>query len=147
MKENSKRIMTVSGAVMTALAIALSMLAFLTLTTRAVTGTGMPAMSDIIPGEDGTSVIPFPESGNVDSDDVVTPDDSTRSPMTVLPESSARPSVTNTPGATSSAPDGTGADTGMMEEDGGSILGAVIAVIVVVAIILVVIALIPRKKR
>lgn len=144
MKENSKRIMTVSGAMMTALAIALSMLAFITVTTRAATGTGMPAMSDIIPGEDGTSALTLPEAGNVDTNDVVTPNDTTRTPMTLLPEPTSRPSVTNSPDVTSS-PSGT--DTDMTEEDGGSILGAVIAVIVVVAIILVVIALIPRKKK
>ena len=145
MKENYKRIMTVSGALMTALAIALSMLAFLTVTARAATGTGMPSMSEIIPGEDGTSALTLPEGGNVDTNDVVTPNDTTRTPMTILPEPTSRPSVTNTPGAVSSAPDGT--DTGMAEDDGGGILGAVIAVIVVVAIILVVIALIPRKKK
>ena len=144
MKENSRRIMTVSGAVMTALAIALSMLAFLTVTTRAATGTGMPAISDIIPGEDGTSALTLPEAGNVDTNDVVTPNDTTRTPMTLLPEPTARPSVTNSPAVTSSP---AGTDTGMAEEDGGSMLGAVIAVIVVVAIILVVIALIPRKKH
>ena len=60
MNANSKRILTVAGAVMTALAIALSMLAFLTVTTRAATGTGMPAMTDIIPDADGTSSLPFP---------------------------------------------------------------------------------------
>ena len=146
MKENSKRIMTVSGAVMTALAIALSMLAFLTVTTRAATGTGMPAMTDIIPDKDGTSALTLPEAGNVDTNDVVTPNDTTRSPMTILPEPTSRPSVTSSPALTS-APAGTATDTGMIEEEGGSILGAVIAVIVVVAIILVVIALIPRKKR
>ena len=147
MKENSKRIMTVSGAIMTALAIALSLLAFLTVTTRAATGTGMPAMSDVIPGEDGTSALPLPEAGNVDTDDVVTPNDTTRTPTvtTSTPNAGSTPSGTTagTPGAAS----GDGTDTGMAEEDGGSILGAVIAVIVVVAIILAVIALMPRKKR
>ena len=146
MNANSKRILTVAGAVMTALAIALSMLAFLTVTTRAATGTGMPAMTDIIPAADGTSSLPFPEAGNVDTDDVVTPDDSTRTPVTILPEPTTRPAATSSPTSTS-APDGTGTDTGMLEEEGGSILGAVIAVIVVVAVILVVIALMPRKKR
>ena len=144
MKQNSVRFMTVSGALMTALAIALSMLAFLTVSTRAATGTGMPSMSDVIPGEDGTSALTLPEGGNVDTNDVVTPNDTTRTPMTILPEPTSRPSVTNTPGVTS-APDGT--DTGMADDGGGSMLGAVIAVIVVVAIILVVIALIPRKKN
>ena len=139
MNENTKRFLTVSGAVMTALAIALSMLAFFTVATRAATGTGMPAVSDIIPGADGTSALTLPEGGNVDTDDVLTPDDTTRTPVTLLPESSARPSST-------SAPAVSGTDTGMAEEDGGGMLGAVIAVIVVVAIILVVIALIPRKK-
>ena len=144
MNANSKRILTVAGAVMTALAIALSMLAFLTVTTRAATGTGMPAMTDIIPDADGTSALTLPEAGNVDTDDVVTPDDSTRTPVTILPEPTTRPAVTSSPASTS-APDGT--DTGMLEEEGGSILGAVIAVIVVVAVILVVIALMPRKKK
>ena len=116
------------------------MLAFLTVTSRAATGTGMPAMTDLIPGEDGTSALPFPEAGNVDTDDVVTPNDSTRTPVTILPETSARP-------ATTSTPDATGTDSGMTEDEGGSVLGAVIAVIVVVAVILVVIALMPRKKR
>jgi hypothetical protein len=140
MNENTKRIMTVTGAVLTALAIALSMLAFLTVTARAATGTGMPAMTDIIPDKDGTSALTLPEGGNADSDDVLTPDDTTRAPVTLVPESSARP-------ATSSAPAVTGTDTGMLEEEGGGMLGAVIAVIAVVAIILVVIALIPRKKK
>ena len=146
MKENSGRIMTITGALMTALAIALSMLAFVAVTTRAATGTGMPAMSDLIPDADGTSALTLPEAGDVDTNDVVTPNDTTRTPMTVLPEPTTRPAVTSTPAVTS-APDGTGTDTGMMEEEGGSILGAVIAVIVVVAVILVVIALMPRKKR
>ena len=140
MKENSGRIMTITGALMTALAIALSMLAFVAVTTRAATGTGMPAMTDLIPGEDGTSALPFPEAGNVDTDDVVTPNDSTRTPVTILPETSARP-------ATTSTPDATGTDSGMTEDEGGSVLGAVIAVIVVVAVILVVIALMPRKRK
>ena len=138
MKENSKRIMTVSGAIITALAIALSMLAFLTVTIGAATGTGMPAMSDVIPGEDGTSALTLPEGGDVDTNDVITPDDTSRAPVTLLPEPTTRPGTTTAPGGT---------DTGMMEEDGGSILGAVIAVIVVAAIILVVIALMPRKKK
>jgi len=143
MNENCKRVLTVAGAVMTALSIALSMLAFLSLSVYAETGTGMPAISDIIPGENGTSVIPFPESGNVDSDDVVTPDDSTRSPATAAPESTVRPGTVNTSDASVTA-DGT--DTGAADEEGGGVLGAIIAVIAVVAIILVVIALIPRKK-
>ena len=142
MNENCKRILTIAGAVMTALSIALSMLAFLSLSVYAETGTGMPAISDIIPGEDGTSMIPFPESGNVDSDDVVTPDDSTRSPVTVPESTTSRPGSANT--GTADTADGT--DTGMADEEGGGVLGAIIAVIAVVAIILVVIALIPRKK-
>lgn len=151
MRENNQRLLTVSGAVFTALAIALSLLAFVALNVGAATGTGMPAVSDIIPGEDGTSALTLPEGGNVDTNDVLTPDDTTRTPAaTVLPDLTTRPNVTGVPGATNS-PTGTtaldGTDTGMLEEDGGGIMGAIIAVIVVVAIILVVIALIPRKKR
>lgn len=144
MNERSGRILTVAGALVTAVSIALSMLAFVAINAYAATGTGMPAMSDIIPDENETSALPLPEGGNVDTNDVVTPNDTTRTPMTLLPEPTSRPSVTNSPSVTST-PDGT--DTGMMEDDGGGILGAIIAVIVVVAIILVVIALIPRKKR
>ncbi|MBQ4140755.1 MAG: hypothetical protein IJD70_05415 [Clostridia bacterium] len=144
MSENKKRVLTVGGAAISALSIALALLAFVCVNVSAATGTGMPAVSDIIPGEDGTSALTLPEGGNVDSDDVLTPDDTSRTPATILPEPTTRPDVTNTPGATS-GPDGT--DTGMTDEDGGGILGAIIAVIVVVAIILVVIALIPRKKN
>ncbi len=150
MNEHSKRILTVAGTLMTAIAIALSMLAFVAINAYAATGTGMPSMSDIIPGEDGTSVLPLPEGGNVDSDDVLTPDDTTRTPMTILPEPTSRPDVTSAPGATNSpgaTNTGDGTDSGMTEDDGGGIMGAIIAVIVVVAIILVVIALIPRKKK
>lgn len=151
MRENKQRLLTVSGAVFTALSIALSLLAFVAINVGAATGTEMPSVSDIIPGEDGTSALTLPEGGNVDSEDALTPDDTTRTPAaTVLPDSTARPNVTNAPGSTdspsgTSTPDGT--DTGMLEEEGGGIMGAIIAVIVVVAIILVVIALIPRKKR
>ena len=147
MKERTKRFITVSGSVLTALSIALALLAFVTVTSLAATDTGMPSMSDIIPGEDGTSALPLPEGGNVDSD-VLTPDDSTRTPtpsMTSETPTTTRPATTTTRPSTTTSPDGT--DTGMLEEEGGSILGAIIAVIVVVAIILVVIALIPRKKR
>lgn len=144
MKERTKRFFAVSGSVLTALSMALALLAFVTVTSLAATDTGMPSMSDIIPGEDGTSAISLPEGGNVDSD-VLTPDDSTRTPsMTSEAPTTTRPATTARPSTTTS-PDGT--DTGMLEEEGGSILGAIIAVIVVVAIILVVIALIPRKKR
>ena len=129
----------------TVLSMALAMLAFVTVTSFAETGTGMPAMSDVIPGEDGTSAISLPEAGNVDSD-VLTPDDSTRIPaVTSEAPMTTRPATTTARPSTATSPDGT--DTGMLEEEGGSILGAIIAVIVVVAIILVVIALIPRKKR
>ena len=145
MKERTKRFITVSGSVLTALSIALALLAFVTVTSLAATDTGMPSMSDIIPGEDGTSAISLPEGGNVDSD-VLTPDDSTRTPsMTNETPTTTRPATTTARPSTTTSPDGT--ETGMLEEEGGSILGAIIAVIVVVAIILVVIALIPRKKR
>ena len=145
MKKNAKRIVAVSGALVTALSIALSLLAFVTVTTLAVTDTAMPAMSDIIPDENGTSAIPLPEAGNVDSD-VMTPDDNTRAPVTTdAPATTTKPSTTTARPSTTTAPGGT--DTGMLEEEGGSILGAIIAVIVVVAVILVVIALLPRKKR
>ncbi len=146
MKERTKRLITVGGSVLTALSIALSLLAFVTVTSFAETGTGMPSMSDIIPDENGTSAISLPEGGNVDSD-VLTPDDSSRTPSMTseTPTTTARPATTTSPSASTTSPDGT--DTGMLEEEGGSILGAIIAVIVVVAIILVVIALIPRKKR
>ena len=145
MKERTKRFITVSGSMLTALSIALALLAFVTVTSLAATDTGMPSMSDIIPGEDGTSAISLPEGGNVDSD-VLTPDDSTRTPVTSeRPATTTRPAQTTARPSTTTSPDGT--DTGMLEEDGGSILGAIIAVIVVVAVILVVIALIPRKKR
>lgn len=145
MKERTKRFITVSGSMITALSMALALLAFVTISSLAATDTGMPSMSDIIPGEDGTSDISLPEGGNVDSD-VLTPDDSTRTPsMTNETPTTTRPATTTARPSTTTSPDGT--DTGMLEEEGGSILGAIIAVIVVVAIILVVIALIPRKKR
>ena len=136
MNETGKRMLTVGGAVITVLAIALSLLSFVAVSTAAATS--MPSVTDIIPGEDGTSALTLPEGGLVDSD-VLTPDDSTRSPA-----DTARPNATVRPDATT-APDGS--DTDMTEEGGGGVLGAIIAVIVVVAIILVVIALIPRKKR
>ncbi len=145
MKERTKRFITVSGSVLTALSIALAHLAFVTVTSLAATDTGMPAMSDIIPDENGTSALPLPEGGNVDSD-VLTPDDSTRTPVTTdRSATTTRPATTTARPSTTTSPDGT--DTGMLEEEGGSIMGAIIAVIVVVAIILVVIALIPRKKH
>ena len=145
MKERTKRFITVSGSMITALSMALALLAFVTISSLAATDTGMPSMSDIIPGEDGTSAISLPEGGNVDSD-VLTPDDSTRTPsMTNETPTTTRPATTTARPSTTTSPDGT--DTGMLEEEGSSILGAIIAVIVVVAIILVVIALIPRKKR
>lgn len=147
MKERTKRFITVSGSMLTALSIALALLAFVTVTSLAATDTGMPSMSDIIPDENGTSALPLPEGGNVDSD-VLTPDDSTSTPtpsMTSETPTTTRPATTTVRPSTTTSPDGT--DTGMLEEEGGSILGAIIAVIVVVAIILVVIALIPRKKR
>ena len=131
--------LTVGGAMLTVLAIALSLLSFAVVNIGAATT--MPSVSDMIPGEDGTSALTLPEGGNVDTNDVLTPDDTTRTPT-----STVRPEVTSRPGTTT-APDGTGTDTGMLEEDGDGILGAIIAVIVVVAIILVVIALLPRKKR
>ncbi len=147
MNEMKKRLLTVGGAVMTALAIALSLLAFVAVNVSAATDTGSSAMSDIIPGEDGTSVLPLPEGGNVDSDDVLTPDDTPRTPaVTSTPDAGSTPSGTTagTPGTTG----GDGTDSGNAgEDDGGGIMGAIIAVIVVVAIILVVIALIPRKKK
>ena len=145
MKERTQRIVTVCSSVMTAISISLSLLAFIAIGVFAATDTGMPSMSDIIPGEDGTSAISLPEGGNVDSD-VLTPDDSTRTPsITSETPTTTRPATTTARPSTTTSPDGT--DTGMLEEEGGSILGAIIAVIVVVAIILVVIALIPRKKR
>ena len=144
MKERTKRILTVSGSWLTAVSIALALLAFVTVTAVAATDTGMPAMSDIIPDENGTSAITLPNGGNVDSD-VLMPDDSTRAPVTTEPATTTRPATTTARPSTTTAPNST--DTGMLEEEGGSILGAIIAVIVVVAVILVVIALLPRKKR
>ncbi len=145
MKERTQRFCAVCGSVLTALSIALSLLAFVAIGVFAATDTGTPMMSDIIPGENGTSALPLPEGGNVDSD-VLTPDDSTRTPsMTNETPTTTRPATTTARPSTTTSPDGT--DTGMVDgEEGGGILGAIIAVIVVVAIILVVIALIPRKK-
>ncbi len=146
MKEKTKRICTIGASVLTALSIALSLLAFVAIGVFAATDTGMPMMTDIIPGENGTSALPLPDGGNVDSD-VLTPDDSTRTPSMTneTPTTTARPATTTARPATTTSPDGT--DTGMIDgEEGGGILGAIIAVIVVVAIILVVIALIPRKR-
>ncbi len=146
MKERTKRICAVGGSVLTALSIALSLLAFVAIGVYAATDTGMPMMSDVIPDENGTSALPLPEGGNVDSD-VVTPNDSSRTPSMTseTPTTTTPPATTTARPATTTSPDGT--DTGMAEEEGGGILGAIIAVIVVVAIILVVIALIPRKKH
>lgn len=140
MNENIKRLMTVAGALFTATAIALAALAFVAIHVYAATAT-IPPLSDIVPDADGTSVLPLPEGGNVDTGDRTAHADTTRVPSTVLPESSTvRPSLT--PSATT-APDTSEAGG----DDGGGILGAVIAVIAVVAVILVVIALIPRKKQ
>ena len=147
MKERTKRLFAVGGSVLTALSIALSLLAFVAIGVFAATDTGMPGMSDIIPGEDGTSALTLPEDGNVDSD-VLTPDDSSRTPSMTseTPTTTTRPATTTARPATTTSPDGT--DTGMADgEEGGGILGAIIAGIVVVAIRLVVIALIPRKKH
>ncbi len=146
MKERTKRFCTVGGSVLTALSIALSLLAFISIGVFAATDTGTPMMSDIIPDESGTSALPLPEGGNVDSD-VLTPDDSSRTPsMTSETPTTTRPATTTARPSATTSPDGT--DTGMADgEEGGGILGAIIAVIVVVAIILVVIALIPRKNR
>ena len=146
MKERTQKFCAVCGSVLTALSIALSLLAFVAIGVFAATDTGVPMMSDIIPDENGTSALPLPEGGNVDSD-VLTPDDSTRTPSMTneTPTTTTRPATTTARPATTTSPDGT--DTGMVDgEEGGGILGAIIAVIVVVAIILVVIALIPRKK-
>ena len=146
MKERTKRLFAVSGSLLTALSIALSLLAFVGISVFAATDTGNPMMSDIIPDENGTSALPLPEGGNVDSD-VLTPDDSTRTPsMTSETPTTTRPATTTARPSTTTSPDGT--ETGMIDDgEGGGILGAIIAVIVVVAIILVVIALIPRRKR
>ena len=146
MKERTKRICAVCGSALTALSIALSLLAFVAIGAYASTDTGAPMMSDIIPDENGTSALPLPEGGNVDSD-VLTPDDSTRTPtVTSEAPTTTRPATTTARPSTTTSPDGT--DTGMLEdEEGGGVLGAIIAVIVVVAIILVVIALIPRKNK
>ena len=146
MKEKTKRICTVGGSVLTALSIALSLLAFVAIGVFAATDTGMPMMTDIIPDENGTSALPLPDGGNVDSD-VLTPNDSSRAPSMTseTPAQTTRPATTTARPSTTTTPDGT--DTGMVDgEEGGGILGAIIAVIVVVAIILVVIALIPRKR-
>ena len=137
MKENTKRIMTVSGAVLTALAIALSLLALLSVPARAATGSAVPGLTDVIPGDTPTLTLP-------DTDDVLTPDDTTGTPATRLPDATSRPSATTSPALTT-APGGT--DTAPIADDGGSIVGAVIAVVVVAAVILAVIALMPRKKR
>ena len=138
MTERTKRLCAVCGSVLSALSIALALLAFVSIGVFAETDTGMPAVSDVIPDENGTSVLPLPEDGNVDSDTMI-PGDTTLSPALTsdLPVTTARPDTTTSPAGT---------DTGMLEEEGGGMLGAIIAVIVVVAIILVVIALIPRKK-
>ena len=138
MTERTKRLCAVCGSVLSALSIALALLAFVSIGVFAETDTGMPAVSDVIPDENGTSVLPLPEDGNVDSDTMI-PGDTTLSPALTsdLPVTTARPDTTTSP---------TGTDTEMLEEEGGGMLGAIIAVIVVVAIILVVIALIPRKK-
>ena len=138
MTERTKRLCAVCGSVLSALSIALALLAFVSIGVFAETDTGMPAVSDVIPDENGTSVLPLPEDGNVDSDTMM-PGDTTLSPALTsdLPVTTARPDTTTSPAGT---------DTGMLEEEGGGMLGAIIAVIVVVAIILVVIALIPRKK-
>ena len=145
MKERTKRLCAVGGSVIAVLSLALSLLAFVAIGVYAATGTGMPAMSDVIPDENGTSVLPLPEGGNVDSD-VLTPDDSTLVPEVTsqTPAVTTRPATTTARPSTTTAPDGT--DTGMLEEEGGGMLGAIIAVIVVVAVILAVIALIPRKR-
>ena len=145
MTERTKRLCAVCGSVLSALSIALALLAFVSIGVFAETDTGMPAVSDVIPDENGTSVLPLPEDGNVDSD-VLTPDDTTLSPALTseTPSTTARPATTTARPSTTTSPNGT--DTGMLEEEGGGMLGAIIAVIVVVAIILVVIALIPRKK-
>ena len=145
MKERTKRLCAVGGSVLTALSLALSLLAFVSIGVYAATGTGSPSMSDVIPDENGTSVLPLPEGGNVDSD-VLTPDDSTLLPEVTsqTPEVTTRPATTTARPSTTTSPDGT--DTGMIEEEGGGMLGAIIAVIVVVAVILAVIALIPRKR-
>ena len=138
MTERSKRLCAVFGSVLSALSIALALLAFVSIGAFAATDTVMPAASDVIPDENGTSVLPLPEDGNVDSDTMV-PGDTTRAPALTSdsPVTTARPATTTSPAGT---------DTGMLEEEGGGMLGAIIAVIVVVAIILVVIALIPRKR-
>ena len=138
MTERTKRLCAVCGSVLSALSIALALLAFVSIGVFAETDTGMPAVSDVIPDENGTSVLPLPEDGNVDSDTMML-GDTTLSPALTsdLPVTTARPDTTTSPAGT---------DTGMLEEEGGGMLGAIIAVIVVVAIILVVIALIPRKK-
>ena len=145
MTERTKRLCAVCGSALTALSIALSLLAFVSIGVFAATDTGAPMMTDIIPDENGTSALPLPEAGNVDSD-VMTPDDTTRAPALTseTPSTTARPATTTARPSTTTSPEGT--DTGMLEEEGGGMLGAIIAVIVVVAIILVVIALMPRKK-
>ena len=145
MTERTKRLCAICGSALTALSIALALLAFVSIGVFAATDTVMPAASDIIPDENGTSVLPLPEGGNVDSD-VLTPGDTTLSPSLTseTPSTTARPATTTEKTSTTTSPDGT--DTGMLEEEGGGMLGAIIAVIVVVAIILVVIALMPRKR-
>ena len=104
MKERTKRFITVSGSMITALSMALALLAFVTISSLAATDTGMPSMSDIIPGEDGTSAISLPEGGNVDSD-VLTPDDSTRTPsMTNETPTTTRPATTTARPSTTHIP-------------------------------------------
>ncbi len=137
MNEVKRRILTVGGTLITAAAIALSMLAFVAFNVNAATGTAMPSVSDLLP--DGS--MPMPGDGTLpnnitseNTDDVLTPDSTTRSPA----------ATTSRPAGTAGPSDSTSAVT---DDEGGGILGAVIAVIVVVAIILVVIALIPKKAR
>ena len=64
MTERTKRLCAVFGSVLSALSIALALLAFVSIGAFAATDTGMPAASDIIPDENGTSVLPLPENGN-----------------------------------------------------------------------------------
>lgn len=119
-----RRIMTVGGCIITAAAIALALLAFVAVNVSAATGTAVAPESDLIPDASDVTLPNNITSG--DTNDVLTPDDTTRAP------------------ASTSAPDTTG---DMAEDTGNGVLGAIIAIIVVVAIILVVIALIPKKKK
>ncbi len=135
MTDTKKRILTVGGTLITAAAIALSLLAFVAVNAHAATGTAMPSVSDIVP--DGSMPLPGDVSlpNNITSDgtdDVMSPDSTTRAPA-----------VTTRPAGT----EGTDTTSPVTGDEGSGILGAVIAVIVVVAIILVVIALIPKKAR